>query len=386
MTVYGDGVNVAARIEPLASRAGSWYRARRSTICRASSTSRSNLPASSRSRTSAGRCGPTGPPRRHCLAPPPTPLRRRLSVSLRSLAAASWLVVLAVAGWWFWSTPSVPPARASVAVLPFDNLGGDEATGRLADGMTEDLITELTRFRALDVIARDSTPAYRDKAADVRAGRPGAACPLYPGRGHPAPGRARADLGAIGRHHHGPRCLVRAVGPPDQRRVRRPNASLPNRRQQDRGPLFREIIAVDREAAKRKPPSSLTAYDLYLLGMELQGQPPRESLQTAIPLLQAQPRHRPQLLARLDGPGGDLCRPRGHRGYPADIQQAREAAARKGVALDPADAQAHAALATYYMDSGDPARAEAEFDKALRPEPRLGRSAFHLCRLGQQLW
>ena len=39
------------------------------------------------------------------------------------------------------------------------------------------------------------------------------------------------------------------------------------------------------------------------------------------------------------------------------------------MALDPGDAQAHAALATYYMDSGDAARAEAEFDKALRLNP-----------------
>ena len=41
-----------------------------------------------------------------------------------------------------------PPARSpSIAVLPFDNLGGDEATGRLADGITEDIITDLARFR-----------------------------------------------------------------------------------------------------------------------------------------------------------------------------------------------------------------------------------------------
>ena len=55
--------------------------------------------------------------------------------------------------------------------------------------------------------------------------------------------------------------------------------------------------------------------------------------------------------------------------YPANIQNAREAAARKAVTLDPGDAQAHAALATYYMDTGDAARAEAEFDKALRLNP-----------------
>ena len=53
-------------------------------------------------------------------------------------------------------------------MLPFDNLGGDEATGRLADGITEDIITDLARFRDLDVIARNSTEVYKGKPVDVR--------------------------------------------------------------------------------------------------------------------------------------------------------------------------------------------------------------------------
>jgi TolB-like protein len=53
-------------------------------------------------------------------------------------------------------------------VLPFDNLGGDEATGRLADGLTEDTITDLARYREFDVIARNSTAVYKGKPIDVR--------------------------------------------------------------------------------------------------------------------------------------------------------------------------------------------------------------------------
>ena len=61
-----------------------------------------------------------------------------------------------------------PRAGPAIAVLPFDNLGGDEATGRLADGITEDIITDLARFRDLDVIARNSTEVYKGKPVDVR--------------------------------------------------------------------------------------------------------------------------------------------------------------------------------------------------------------------------
>ncbi len=53
-------------------------------------------------------------------------------------------------------------------MLPFANLAGDEATGRLADGLTEDIITDLSRYREIDVIAHNSTEVYKGKAVDVR--------------------------------------------------------------------------------------------------------------------------------------------------------------------------------------------------------------------------
>ena len=82
-------------------------------------------------------------------------------------AAALFAVVFLGGIWWFWPAEP-PPTKPAIAVLPFDNLGGDEAAGRLADGITEDIITDLARFRTLDVIARNSTEIYKDKPVDVR--------------------------------------------------------------------------------------------------------------------------------------------------------------------------------------------------------------------------
>ena len=59
------------------------------------------------------------------------------------------------------------PDRPSIAVLPFDNLGDDPGDAHFADGLAEDLITELSRFRELFVIARNSTFAFRSAAVDV---------------------------------------------------------------------------------------------------------------------------------------------------------------------------------------------------------------------------
>jgi TolB-like protein/Flp pilus assembly protein TadD len=65
-----------------------------------------------------------------------------------------------------------PPAkraeRPSIAVLPFDNMSADPDQAFLADGIVEDVITELSRFRSLLVIARNSTFAYKGAAKDIR--------------------------------------------------------------------------------------------------------------------------------------------------------------------------------------------------------------------------
>jgi adenylate cyclase len=61
-----------------------------------------------------------------------------------------------------------PPDRPSVAVLPFGNLSGDPQQDYFSDGITEDIITELSRFSELLIIARNSTFQYKDEAADVR--------------------------------------------------------------------------------------------------------------------------------------------------------------------------------------------------------------------------
>lgn len=57
---------------------------------------------------------------------------------------------------------------ATVAVLPFDNMSGDAEQGYFADGITEDLLTALSYNTDLAVVARNSTFAYRGKAADIR--------------------------------------------------------------------------------------------------------------------------------------------------------------------------------------------------------------------------
>ncbi|MBH5396728.1 adenylate/guanylate cyclase domain-containing protein [Bradyrhizobium sp. CNPSo 4010] len=70
-------------------------------------------------------------------------------------------------------TPSVRPTlslpdKPSIAVLPFTNMSGDPEQDYFADGMVEDIITALSRFKALFVIARNSSFTYKGRAVDVK--------------------------------------------------------------------------------------------------------------------------------------------------------------------------------------------------------------------------
>jgi len=65
-------------------------------------------------------------------------------------------------------SPQVAPDRASIAVLPFDNLTGEQEDEYFVDGIVEEIITGLSRIKWLLVISRNSTFIYKGKPTDVR--------------------------------------------------------------------------------------------------------------------------------------------------------------------------------------------------------------------------
>ena len=160
-TLYGDGVNVAARLEGLAEAGGVMvsddaYRYARGKVAvgfaDAGTHEVKNIAEPVRAfRVLAEGEVATAPPRR---------------IPLRLAAAALLVIVVAgVAAWQATRPPEVEIAPAldvhRLAVLPFANLGAEAESEYFSDGMTEELIAKLSQLRSLTVIARTSVMQYK---------------------------------------------------------------------------------------------------------------------------------------------------------------------------------------------------------------------------------
>ncbi len=160
--------------------------------------------------------------------------------------------------------PSAAPAsrKQAIAVLPFDNMSNDSEQQYFSDGITEDIITELSRFSSLFVIARNSSFQYRDHATDVRRiGRELGAQYVVEGSIRKTSNRVRVTAqlieAASGTHlwaERYDRDLDDIFAVQDEL-VRAISAAIPGR-------LDRFAV----EHLRRKAPSNLTAYDCELRG------------------------------------------------------------------------------------------------------------------------
>ena len=174
-----------------------------------------------------------------------------------------------------------PPERASIAVLPFQNLSGDADQEYFADGMVEDIITGLARIKWLFVIARNSTFAYKGKAVDVRqAGRELNVRYALEGSVRRSGNRVRVTGQLIeaetGRHiwaERYDRTLDDVFALQDELTMSVVAAIEPSLR------------LAEAERVKRERPDNLAAYDLLLRAMPLiyPGMP--EGAREALPLL-----------------------------------------------------------------------------------------------------
>jgi TolB-like protein/class 3 adenylate cyclase/tetratricopeptide (TPR) repeat protein len=169
------------------------------------------------------------------------------------------------------------PEKPSIAVLPFQNMSGDPEQEYFADGMVEDIITALSRFKSLFVIARNSSFTYKGKVINIKqVGRDLGVRYVLEGSVRKAGGRVRITgqliEAATDRHIWADKfdgALEDVFALQDQMTMSVVGLIAPRLEQ------------AEIERAKHKPTDSLDSYDFYLRGSEL------VSTRTLAPLPQA---------------------------------------------------------------------------------------------------
>src|SRR5262245_7623564 len=267
--------------------------------------------------------------------------------------------------------PSLPiPDRPSIAVLPFQNMSGDPQQDYFADGMVEEIITGLSRFRWLFVIARNSSFTYKGRAVDVKqVGRELGVRYLLEGSVRKSANRIRIAGQLIdassGSHLWADRfegAIDDVFELQDQVTARVVGAIAPRLEQ------------AELERARRKPTESLDAYESFLRGLANDYKWTREGNEEALHLYYKAIELDPDFSTAYAAAAACLNRRKPFRWIRDQVKETAEARrlARLAVQLGKDDAtvlcQAGLALANVGGDLDDGA---AFIDRALLINPNL---------------
>lgn len=337
--LFGDGVNVAARLEALAEPGGiAMSQAVREQV-------QGKLPLATSDFGERRLKNIARPVRVYRVAP-------ALGIARGAAEARGELLV---------------PSKPSIAVLPFVNMTGDTEQGFFSDGISEDIITSLSKFRELFVISRHSSFAYRDKDADAPSvGRALGVRYVLQGSVRAAGKRARISAQLVdtstGRHLWAERydrdlTDIFAV-------------------QDEVTELIVSTIALRLAATERSRTSSAGTGDYEAYGLLMRGQRllltgGRENNQEARQMYEKAIERDPEFARAYAGLSMTHILDWRYD-WSADPERSLNAAldlAKKAVAMDAGNARAHAALGFAYLYVGHTSLAVSCYERALALNP-----------------
>ncbi len=268
---------------------------------------------------------------------------------------------------WSPSTVLPLPDKPSIAVLPFVNMSGDPEQEYFSDGITEDIITELSRFRSLFVIARNSSFHYKGTSPKVQdIGRELGVAYVVEGSVRKVGNRVRITAqvveAASGNHIWAERY---------DRDLEDIFALQDEITQTIVGAVEPELSAAERERAARKPPGSLDAWETYQRGLWHLWGFTKDGMAEAQRVLRRARELDPGFATAyaFESYAHYLDVILGYAEAPGESLEAASTAAKQALALDDKDPVAYFALGRVYMLQGkhDASIAELETSLALSP-------------------
>jgi adenylate cyclase len=264
------------------------------------------------------------------------------------------------------------PDRPSIAVLPFDNMSGDPEQEYFADGISEDLITALSKVHWFFVTARNSTFTYKGQAVDVgRVSRELGVRYVLEGSVRKSGNRVRITAQLIdattGNHVWAERY---------DRNLDDIFALQDEMTETIVGAVEPELGAAERARAARTPPGSLDAWETFQRGLWHMWRFTKDDNREAQRLLRR--------AQELD-PGFAIAFAResyahyldailGYSETPQESVALAMSAAQRALALDDGDPVAHFAIGRAHMLRGDHDASIAELEKSLRLDPSFAQA------------
>lgn len=262
---------------------------------------------------------------------------------------------------------AVSKLRPSIAVLPFTNMSGDPEQEFFADGISEDIITALSKIRSFLVIARNSTFTYKGKAVDIKSvARELGVRYVLEGSVRKAGNRIRVTaqlIEAASGHHIWAEKYDRELSDIFELQDEMTQTIA--------GSIEPELSAKERDSAVRKPPDNLDAWEIYQRAMWYFYSFEKENHPIAIELLQksikADPNFAPAYAYM------SYC----HyvvviMGWADDTENFLSIgmrSAKKALALDPRESVAYFALGRIHMLRGEHEASIAALEKAIELNP-----------------
>ena len=332
--VYGDAVNVASRIEPLAAAGG---------IC---------ISAQVHDQV------------RNKLEFPTVNLGKR---ELKNVGEAMEVFRL-VLPWEKQEGAGPGLDKNRIAVLPFANMSPDPADEYFADGMTEELIDRLAQVKRLRVISRTSVMKYKgEKKGALEVGKELNAGSLIEGSVRKAGNRVRVTVQLVNgvteehlwsSHYDGSLDDVFAVQSEIAEKVA--------------GELKVQLLEPEKASLEKKPTDNMEAYNSYLRGRELYKDGSEPTMRQALKLFEAAVSLDPSF-ARAHVGVAECHQALATTGYehPDVMLPAVKDSLKRALELDPDLADAHASLAVLHLNEDDLPGTEAEAKRALELNPSL---------------
>ncbi len=291
------------------------------------------------------------------------------ATSMRKYGVAALAVVfiaLAAAGIWYWRSRAGTSQVESIAVIPFDAVGGNADTDLISDGLTESLIDSLAHVPQLKVKSRNSVFRYKGKEVDVqKVGKELTVDALLTGRVV-----QRGDTVQVSAELTSVQDNTAIWGEQYERKA----SDIISLQQQIAGDiadkLRSKLSGAEKQQVTKQGTQNPEAYQLYVKGRFYWNKRTNADIRTAISLFNQALEKDPGYATAYSAIGDAYNTLSSYGGDPNDVVPKAAAAAKKALELDPALAHPHAVLGGLMMEyNWDFAAGEAEFRKAIELDP-----------------